>query len=195
MEAMVLGVESPLRSKVESALAESGVAVHACRDAWTGCLTEYGRCSLEGSAVDVAVAVPKSNGEFDSVGLACAYRERVPVVALSDDVANPVRRYASVTISADEDDLERRMMNAVEQYGAGLSSHIAAIEKALTDRMLVEEPFVVVARRTDACLEVDLVLDVVPSRAGELTEVARFAACQQDPSLEDVQVAVLSRYP
>jgi len=189
METLVLGHPSAERARVEAALADAGHIVSACHDGHWACSGMTGDCPIDATAVDVAVAVAEPGDRFDTQGIACAFRARIPIVAVGAAVDDPALDYASASVPGPDGS----MLTAVQASASDASGHQAVIERALAEHLRPDERVTVHVQRSSRRLEVQLTADLDPSRAAALADVARNAARSHDTNVSVIDVSVQHR--
>lgn len=98
MRIMVLGRMGVERSTLEGLLSDAGHVVAPCHDRSWGCVGMDGPCPMDAGAVDVAVAVAEASGRFEPQGVACAYRARIPIIAVGATPGDPVLDFVATTV-------------------------------------------------------------------------------------------------
>lgn len=186
MEMLVLGHPSAERARVVATLTGAGHVVDVCHDGHWACAGMRGDCPLDATAVDVAVAVAEPGDRFDTQGIACAFRARVPVVAVGAAPDDPALDYTSASVPGPGGAL----LTAVEASATDASSHRAVIERALADHLRPGEHVGVHVERSSRRLDVQLTSDLDPERAPSIADIARTAARRHDPRATVIDVSV-----
>ncbi len=183
----MLGRMGAERARLERVVREAGHSVAACHDRGWGCIGMDGECPLDVGDVDVAVAVAEPGGRFDAQGVACAYRARIPIVAVGATSADPVLDYVVANV-AHGDPSVLVAMEAAVGHGSG---HRAAIEEALAAHVRPDESITVSVERSASRIDVLLVASGDDIRAGALADVARGAVRRYDPHVNVIDVSVV----
>lgn len=186
METLVLGHPGAERARVESMMLAAGHSVSACHDRSWACAGMTGSCPIDASAVDVAVAIPEPGDRFDTQGVACAFRARIPIVTVGATPDDPVRQYSTANVAQPDGAL----LSAVEASATDASGHRAAIERALVDVLHPDEDVRVHVTRSSRQLDIRLTADVDEVRASSLADVARSAARGHDANTRVIDVSV-----
>lgn len=189
METLVLGHPSAERARVEVALTDAGHTVSACHDGRWACSGMTSDCPIDATAVDVAVAVAEPGDRFDTQGIACAYRARIPIVAVGAAVDDPALEYVSASVPGPDG----TMLTAVQASASDASGHRAAIERALAAHLGADEHVTVDVLRSSRRLEVQLTADLDTSRVASIADVARNAARDHDANVSVIDVSVQHR--
>ena len=189
METLVLGHPSAERARVEAALTDAGHAVSACHDGHWACSGMTGDCPIDATAVDVAVAVAEPGDRFDTQGIACAFRARIPIVAVGAAADDPALDYASASVPGPDG----AMLTAVQASASDAGGHQAVIERALAEHLRPDERVTVHVQRSSRRLEVQLTGDLDRSRAAAIADVARNAARSHDVNVSVIDVSVQQR--
>jgi len=186
METLVLGHPGAERARVESLIAGAGHAVSACRDGSWACTGMTGECPIDALAVDVAIAVVEPGDRFDTQGVACAFRARIPIVTVGAPLGDPVLRYSSANVP----EADGSLLTAIEASATDASGHRAAIERALAEHLRPDESVGVDVVRSARRLDVQLTGDVDEIRAASIADVARHAARVHDPTASVIDVSL-----
>ena len=187
METVILGRQGVERRRLEDLLIAAGHGVRACHDRDWGCVGLDDDCPLERSRVDVAVIVSEPGGRFDTQGVACVHRARIPLVAVGASNGDPVLRHTTAHVGA----VDTALLDTLERARGDASGHIAAVEEALAEHTDQGEPFTVFAERRPDRLSIQLVLNTDRDRSTRLADVARAAARGYDSAVPVIDVSVV----
>ncbi|MGI9644777.1 MAG: hypothetical protein ACR2O6_05640, partial [Ilumatobacteraceae bacterium] len=153
METLVMGRMGAERARLEELVRSAGHSVNACHNQNWGCVGMQGVCPLDDAGVDVAVAVAEPSGRFDQQGVACAYRARIPIVAVGARPSDPVLTYVQANVPHGDESV----IVAMEAAAADASGHRAAIEEAIAVHVHADECVAVSVERTSRSIDVLLV--------------------------------------
>lgn len=187
MEAVILGRQTAERAHVERLLVDAGTNVRVCRpDAW-GCAGLHDACPLDEHDVDVAIAVIEPADRFDTQGLACMHRARVPIVAVGGTSNDPILEFATAHLPR----ADASFPDAVQAAAVDGSGHRRAVEDALDARRHEDEQVEVRIDRSPRRIGVRLVGRLDADRASVLADAARAAVRSYDQRADVIDVSVL----
>lgn len=185
MKALILGPPSRGRAEVFRALEGAGATVDLCRDSHWGCPGLDDACPLDARDVDVAVAVADSGGGVEAQGVVCAYRARIPIVAVGAERDDPALANVTAAVPFDGDIVDEVVGAIVDVTG-----HLAAVETELAAHLQTGEHVEVDVRRRGRGIAVRLTAEVDTGRVGALADRARDAIRAYDGMVDVIDVAV-----
>ncbi len=188
MDTLVMGRMGAERTRLEELVRSAGHTVNACHDRSWGCVGMDGECPLDNGGVDVAVAVAEPDGRFDPQGVACAYRARIPIVAVGARASDPVLAYVQANVPHGDESV----IVAMEAAAADASGHRDAIEDAIAVHVHPDECVTVSVERTSRSIDVLLVARADEQRSAALADTARSAVRVYDPHVNVIDVSVIA---
>lgn len=186
METLVLGRPSAERERLQQLLVDAGMRVNMCHAGDWGCVGMDDDCPIDLRSVDVAVAVAELGDRFDTQGIACTHRARIPIVTIGATASDPVLKYVRSSLPR----VDERVIDAVEAAASDAEDHQRAVEEALATRVAADEDVRVRAERRSNSIQVVLFADVATDRAGVIADWARAAVRSFDPHVSVIDVSV-----
>ena len=186
MDALVLGRPGLERSRLRKLLLDADFGVNVCHDRNWGCIGMEGPCPLDELSVDVAVAVSDPGDRFDTQGIACVHRARIPIVTIGATEGDPVLRYTTTNLTH----VDASVIRAVRAAASDAAGHRVAVEATLARHLDDGEHLDVTVRRSTGAITVLLTGNVAGNRAAALADMTRAAIRAHDPHAQVIDVSV-----
>jgi hypothetical protein len=195
MQILLLGRPGPDHRAAAKALAAAGYHTTSCfaGPASWACVAADGPCPMD-RHTDVAVATRQPDGaRYDSQGVVCARRRRVPIVAIGADQGDPIWSLADVVV----DEADQRLVEACRALAAGPSpGHTRAARRALADVVYPGETVEVAVDRGPGGLHAWITTTTADrARRNALVERVRAGLALYDPGAERIGVSVRQADP